>query len=53
MRFGVQVGMWNLGSLCGNGGEICEELRKRMFDVYCLQEVKLRGQCARILGMKS
>ena len=36
-RFGVCVGMWNLGSLSGKGGEVCEELRKRMTDVSCLQ----------------
>ena len=35
-RIGVRVGMWNLGSLSGNGGEVCEELRKRMIDVCCL-----------------
>ena len=33
------------------GGGVCEELRKRMIDV-CLLEVKLRGQGARILGVK-
>ena len=38
--FGVQVVMWNLGSLSGNGGEVCEELRKRTIDVCCLQEVR-------------
>ena len=34
-RFGVWVGMRNLGSLSGKGGEVCEELRKRMIDVCC------------------
>ena len=34
----VRVGMWNLGSLGGKGGEGCEELR-RMIDVCCLQDV--------------
>ena len=38
--------MLNLGSLSGMGGEICEELRKRMFDVCCLQEVRWRGHDA-------
>ena len=38
-RLGVRVGMWNLGSLSGKGG-VCEELRKRMIDVCCLQEVR-------------
>ena len=43
--------MWNVGSLSGKG-EVCEELRKRMIDVCCLQEVRLRGHGARMLGMK-
>ena len=25
--FRVRVGMWNVGSLSGKGGEVCEELR--------------------------
>ena len=33
-------------------GEVCEELRKRMIDVCCLQEVRWRGQGARMQGMK-
>ena len=51
-HLGVRVGMWNLGGLCGEGGEVCEELRKRMMDVCCLQEVKWRGQGVRMLRMK-
>ena len=51
-RIGVRVGRWNLGSLIGNGGEVCEELRKRMIDVCCLQVVRNRRQGARMLGMK-
>ena len=34
------------------GGEVCEELRKRMIDVCCLQAVRWRGQGASMLGMK-
>ena len=34
------------------GGEVCEELRKRMIDVFCLQEVRLRVQGAKMQGMK-
>ena len=45
-RFGVQVVMWNLGGLSGNGGEVCEKLRERMIDMCCLQEVRWRGQDA-------
>ena len=36
---------WNLGSVSGKGGEVCEELRKWMIDVCCLQE-RWRGQDA-------
>ena len=31
-RIGVRVGIWNLSSLSGKGGEVCEEMRKRMID---------------------
>ena len=51
-RIGVLVGTWNLGNLRGKLGEDCEELRKRMIDVCCLQEVRWRRQGARMLGMK-
>ena len=38
-RLGVWVGMWNFVSLCGKGGEVCEEQSKWMIDdVCCLQE---------------
>ena len=36
-RLGVKDGKWNLGSQSGNGGNVCEELRKRMTDMCCLQ----------------
>ena len=41
--------MRNIGSLSGKGGEVCEELRKRMIDVCCLQEARWRGHGARVL----
>ena len=50
-RNGVRVGTWNLGSLSGKGGEVWEELRKRMINVCCLQEVGWKGQGAKMLGM--
>ena len=43
---------WNIGSLSGKGGEVCVELRERMIDVCCLQEVRWRGQGASILWME-
>ena len=45
-------GTWNLGNQSRKGGEVCEELRMRLIDVSCLQEVRWRGQGDRILGMK-
>ena len=47
---GVRLGSWNVGSICGRGTEVCEELRERKVDVCCLQEVRWRGQGARYLG---
>ena len=34
-RLGVQIWMWNLGSLGGKGAEACEEQRKSIIDVCC------------------
>ena len=48
----MRVGTWKLGSLSGNGGEVCDELRKRMNDVCCSLEVRWRGLGARMLGIK-
>ena len=39
-RFGVRVGTWNMSRYSGMAREICEELRKRMIGVHCLQEVR-------------
>ena len=49
---GVRVGMWNLGSLSGKGGQVCEKLIKRMNDARCLQEVRWRGHGARLIRTK-
>ena len=52
-RLGVRVGTWNVESMSGRGTEVCEELRKRRMDVYCLQEVRWRGQGGRFMGVKA
>ena len=52
MLWGVQVETSNMGSLSGKGINVCEEIRKRMFDVCCLQELRWRGQASRILGIE-
>ena len=45
------VWTWSICRLSGKG-DVCEELRKRMIDVSCLQEVRLRRQGARMQGME-
>ena len=50
--FGVCVGRRKLGSFSGKG-EVCEELRKLMIDVCCLQEVRWIGQDVRMLEMEA
>ena len=50
-RIGVLDGAWKIGSLSGNGGEVCEEL-KRIIDMCCLQEVRWIGRGARMPGIK-
>ena len=47
----MRLGMWNFGSLSGKRGYVCDELRKRMINVCCLQEVRWRGQGTRMLVM--
>ena len=41
--------MWNSLS---RKGDVCEELKKRMIDVCCLQKVKWRRQGIRMLWME-
>ena len=49
---GGMIGAMGVAWEDGKGGEVCEELRKRMIDVYCFLEVRQRGQGARMLGME-
>ena len=43
--------MWNIGSL-SQKGEVCEELRLRMIDVCCQQEVRWRGHGTEVEGRR-
>ena len=38
----VLFGMWNIVSLSGKGGEVCEQLRKRMIGVCVVWDVEYR-----------
>ena len=51
-QIGVRFGSWNVGSMCGRGTEVCEQLRKRKVDVCRLQEVRWKGEGARFFGVK-
>ena len=41
-----------MGNLSGKAGKVCEELRKRIIDVRCLQEMRWRGYGTRMLRME-
>ena len=47
-----RLGSWNVGSFCGKGTEVYEQLKERILDVCCLQEVRWRGQEAQFVGIK-
>ena len=47
---GIIFSTLNVGSLCRKKTEMREELRKRRVDVYCMQEVRWKGQGARFVG---
>ena len=51
-KFEIKFGTWNVGSFCGRGTEVSEQLRKRKVDMCCLQEVRCRGQGARFVGIR-
>ena len=48
----IRLGTWNICTLNGNGLEICEELLWRNVDMCCIQEVRLRGCGARLIGLQ-
>ena len=35
---------WNIGTLKGKSGEVCEVLRRRKVKVCCIQEVRWKGE---------
>ena len=40
----IRLGMWNIGSLCGRGTEMAEELRKKKVNICGLQKVQWRTE---------
>ena len=39
-KFEVRFESWDVGSFCGRGAEVYEQLKKRKEDMCCLQESK-------------
>ena len=35
----IRLGTFNVGIICGKKTEVCEKLRKRRADVYCMKEI--------------
>ena len=44
-----RFGTWNIGTLKGKSGEVCEVLRRRKVKVCCIQEVRWKGEGSRAL----
>ena len=50
VQFGIQFSTWNVGSISGKWGEISETLKRRCVDICYLQEVRWKGQGAKMIG---
>ena len=44
-----RFGTWNIGTLKGKSGEVCEVLHRRKVKVCCIQEVRWKGEGSRAL----
>ena len=50
VQFGIWFSTWNVGSMSGEWGEISETLKTHCVDICCLQDVRWKGQGAKIIG---
>ena len=50
VQLGIRFSTWNVGSMLRKWGEISETLKRRCVDICCVQEVKWKGQGARMIG---
>ena len=44
-----RFGTWNIGTLKGRSGEVCEVLHRRKVKVCCIQDVRWKGEGSRAL----
>ena len=49
IQFGIRFSTGNVGSMSGTWSEISETLKRRCVDICCLQEVKRKGQGAKMI----
>ena len=54
VQFGIRFSAWNVGSMSGKWREISETLKRCCVDICCVQEVRWKGQGARMIdnGLK-
>ena len=50
VQFGIRLSTWNVGSMSGMLGEISETLKRCCVGICCVQEVRWKGQGARMIG---
>ena len=50
VQYGIRFSTWNVGSMSGKWGELSETLKRCCVDICCVQEVKWKGQGARMIG---
>ena len=50
VKFGIWFSTWNVGSMSGKWGKISETLKRCCVDICCLQEVRWKGQGAKMIG---
>ena len=50
VQFGIRFSTWNVGSMLRKWGEISETLKRRCVDICCVQEVRWKGEGARMIG---
>ena len=50
VQFGIRFSTWNVGSMSEKWWEISETLKRRCVDICCVQEVRWKGQGARMIG---
>ncbi|XP_065318841.1 uncharacterized protein LOC135926838 [Gordionus sp. m RMFG-2023] len=46
----IRVATWNFGSITGRAGEVIDVLHRRHIDVCCIQEIRWKGNGARLIG---